>query len=481
MKREKITPVFLLLLIASVLMISNGALVASNKAPIMLSSSPPIIVRFSNWANFTSEATNASAVSLLHEEPSTTVLVEAEKQFNNSANETEDRILTYDGDFVGNQTVRSNPTLLDEWLAGELSVQPYVVKDNTVLSVSTITSQPFWGRITFGIPGFVEGGLAYVWLFFAVLVLLATIFIFFNPRGQKRFGLWIVVFSLLTLPVGGGFILGAVLGAIAGILGLEWPKSFGDTFIGRIVHAATFNGKTLGTLATDAGRMQTAVLTVILVAVLSSFGVTLYVFNVNMIYASEPFQALTSTYSIFVQGATFIGMDVYFAVAAYITVGIVKWLVLSIIVYLVGSKVLGYEFKFSGMATALAFVYVPEILQMFTPTLFTNEPLLSQGTIVDFIPTTWPLILFYISRIWAFVILVIVVKKIMDLSTLRALGFGLLTGTAYLVLNYVYVYPTLNLPGLKIQFSTGSSMPILIVMSIVVVIAFLLGTFKKQA
>jgi hypothetical protein len=480
MNLGKITPIFIWLLIASVLMITNGALIASNNSPIVLSSASPHIVQYSNWTAFATDAVNASAVSVLHQEPEKTVLVEALKTFNVSSEATEDRILTYDGDFAGNGTVRQNPVQLRAWLANELTVNPDYVSDNTTLSLDAISKESFWGRLVLGIPGTVEGGFAYFWLFLAALVLVMDIFIYLNPRRQKQLAPVIVVLSILSLPIGGGFIIGAIIGVVCGIVGSEWPRNFRETFIGRILDVIRLKTATLKALEEDTAKMQAAVLTVILVAVLSSFGVSLYVFNVNLMYSQSAFAGLKSEYGIFVQGATYLGMDVYFGTAAYITVGILKWLILSIIVYLVGAKVLGMEFKLSGIATAAAFVYVPEILQLLTPLLFPNEPILSKGTLIDFIPMTWPLALFYISRIWAFVILVIAIKTIMDLPTLRAIGVGLFTGMIYLLVNYLYVYPSLNLPGLRIQFA-DSSLTILIATSSAVIVAFLLGTFKKQA
>ena len=480
MKREKITPVFVSLLIASILMITNGALIASYNTPIILSSPSPHIVRFSNWADFAASAINATTVSVLHQEPKSTVLIEALKTFNTSSGDTEDRIFTYDGEFAGNETVRQDPAQLKGWLANALAVDQNAISEDTVLSLKAISSESFWGRFVSGIPGMVEGGLAYFWMFLAVLILVLDIFIYLNPRKQKQFGPWTAALSVLSLPIGGGFIVGAIIGVVSGTAGSEWPKNFRETFMGRILHVARLDTTTLRALGEDTARMQAAVLTVILVAVLSSLGVGLYVFNVNAIYSQDAFEALKSTYSVFVQGITFTGMDFYFGAAAYVTIGILKWLILSIIVYLVGAKVLGLEFKFSGMATALAFVYVPEILQMFTPLLFTNEPLLSRGTLIDYIPMTWPLALFYISRIWAFIILVVAVKTVMDLSTTRAIGVGLFTATVYGLMNYIYIYPSLNLPGLRIQFA-GSSLEILVLTSSAIVIAFLLGAFKKQA
>ncbi|MGD0029365.1 MAG: hypothetical protein ABSC91_10555 [Candidatus Bathyarchaeia archaeon] len=479
MSKKKLTPVFVWLLIASVLMIVNGALISFYNGPMMVSSGSPPIVRFSDWGNFAATAVNATSVSVLHQEPDPAVLVEALKTFTNPDNSTEDKLLTFEGSFPGNRTVRGNQTLLNEWVVTELTVDPTTVRDNITLSLTAISNEPFWWRFVSGIPGTVEGGAAYIWLFLAVLVLAIDMLIYMKPRNQKRFAPAILVFSLLSLPIGGGFIIGMIIGLIVGLAGLEWPKNFQETFIGRIFNVARLNAESLKILGTDAAKMQTAVLTVIFVAVLSSLGVGIYILNVNLMHVPDTYAALKSTYSILVQGAVFTGVDAYFGATAYITVGILKWLILSIIVYLVGAKVLGLEFKFRSMATILAFVYVPEILQMFTPFLFTNEPMLSKGALIILIPVTWPLALFYISRIWAFVILIFAIRTIMDLTTMRALGVGLFTGTIYTLVNYLYVYPTLNPPGLAIQFS-NSSVPILILASVAILVAFFLGIFKKQ-
>jgi hypothetical protein len=480
MNRKKLTPVFVWLLVASVLMVVNGALISFYNGPMMVSSGSPPIVRFSNWGNFAATAVNATSVSVLHQEPDPTVLIEALKTFTNPDNSTEDKLLTFEGTFPGDRTTRANQTLLNEWIVTELTVDPATVKGNITLSLTAISKEPFWWRFVSGIPGTVEGGMADFWLFLAVLVLVMDMLIYMKPRNQKRFAPAIVVLSLLSLPIGGGFIIGMIIGLIVGLAGFEWPKNFGETFIGRIFKVARLDAESLKMLGTDAAKMQPAVLTVIFVAVLSSLGVGIYILNVNLMYAQDAYAAVKSTYSILVQGAVLTGVDAYFGATAYIAVGILKWLVLSIIVYLVGAKVLGLEFKFRTMAIILAFVYVPEILQMFTPFLFTNEPMLSQGAFITLIPVTWPLALFYISRIWAFVILVFAIRTIMDLTTMRALGVGIFTGTIYTLVNYLYVYPTLNPPGLTIQFSSNSTVPILIIASVAILVAYFLGIFKKQ-
>jgi hypothetical protein len=63
-------------------------------------------------------------------------------------------------------------------------------------------------------------GLATVGLMFGVLVLLGALMLHIKPLNKKAWGIMIIVFSIPSVIMGGGFIIGFILGIIGGILTL---------------------------------------------------------------------------------------------------------------------------------------------------------------------------------------------------------------------------------------------------------------------
>jgi hypothetical protein len=293
--------------------------------------------------------------------------------------------------------------------------------------------------------------------------------------------MWIIIISLLSLPIGGGFIIGAVLGLIAGLAGIHGEQSLEQTFIGRIIRVLGISKRTLAEIVEDKTRMQNAISTILFVSVLCIFGSGLYAYNVNKIYAGTAATNLNSAYSIFIRGAVFADTDVYFGILEYISVGIIKWLLLSVILYLVISKLLRKDLAFDKIATISAFAYTPELIQVFTPILFTNEPFLSKGMSIGFLPLpmTWSLTIFLIARIWMVIILIVGVKAILDISTSTALGITLFAGTLYFFSTYMTLYNYIYIPGFTVKFP-GSDAAMLLITSIAFLVAIFLQIFKKE-
>jgi MFS family permease len=65
-----------------------------------------------------------------------------------------------------------------------------------------------------------------VGIIFGVLVLLGAIMVYRNPSQKTAWGVIILVFSILSIVIGGGFLIGFILGIIGGALTLAWkPKT----------------------------------------------------------------------------------------------------------------------------------------------------------------------------------------------------------------------------------------------------------------
>jgi hypothetical protein len=64
-------------------------------------------------------------------------------------------------------------------------------------------------------------GLATVGLLFGFIVLLGALMLYYKPTNKKAWGIIVIVFSIPSVIMGGGFIIGFILGIIGGKLALS--------------------------------------------------------------------------------------------------------------------------------------------------------------------------------------------------------------------------------------------------------------------
>jgi uncharacterized membrane protein len=59
-----------------------------------------------------------------------------------------------------------------------------------------------------------------------IVVIVAAVMLYRNPPQKTLWGVLVLVLSIVSIFVGGGFLLGLILGVIGGILALIWkPKT----------------------------------------------------------------------------------------------------------------------------------------------------------------------------------------------------------------------------------------------------------------
>jgi len=413
------------------------------------------------------------------------------------------------------------------------------------------SSSKFWGRIALGLPGLVEGGSAAFWIAFAVFQLLLSMLIYIKPRRQKNIAPLLFICSILTIPIGGGFIIGLILAIIGALLALEWPTPHGETLIGIILNTLRIHSKFLGTaIEKQKLDVKKAILIIMLISILSSMGETLYSFNVGKIYPQSTttlvsdakpgdlqiFVANTSgfqngdylligirdkvelrqvryvgdnylevtvalkydhakeekvtssstsfdptaAYDILLRGklyADFITLTI--SGLSYIMIGIIKWFIITIIIYMLCIKLLDRQTSFNTLAAVTSLIFVPESLNVLLPVLFCNEPMLSAGTAIGFIPFSWPMLVFYVTHVWSFVILVSLLGKIVESDKWKALGSALASCALYFLIVYWLISPLVNISGFRISFTQESYLPLLSITSLSFIISWLLGAFKK--
>jgi hypothetical protein len=78
-----------------------------------------------------------------------------------------------------------------------------------------------------GLVSSIIAGIGIWGLICGVLILLGAFMIYTRPGSHGIWGIIILIFSLLSFIAGGGFIIGAILGVIGGILAIVWkpPES----------------------------------------------------------------------------------------------------------------------------------------------------------------------------------------------------------------------------------------------------------------
>lgn len=94
-----------------------------------------------------------------------------------------------------------------------------IILINAVMFVALADFLDLVGTVIPAFVGDIFTGLAVVGIVFAALVIIGAILIYI-PGKETIGGILVIVFSILSIIVGGGFILGLILGIIGGALGL---------------------------------------------------------------------------------------------------------------------------------------------------------------------------------------------------------------------------------------------------------------------
>jgi len=352
---------------------------------------------------------------------------------------------------------------------------PIVITSNPNLTtVSAINnSTAFWGRISFGFQGIVEGSWTPFWLIFTIALFVCTIQIYRKPRAHKVLGLPMMIFSLLSLPIGGGFLIGSILAFIGGMLAVEWPKPFSNTFVGKMMRIAKLDTTVFGQLSGDSKAMGNGALALLFASIVMGFGNAVYVFNVNLI-KTKP----VSANEILLLGK--LNMDVMTMATAFSFVGIIflRWLAFSAILYVITVKLKGHIADFDKLACAIAFAFVPLCIQGFLPILFSNEPYLS---------IQWPFAIVLLSVFWVALIVLVFIKSVFEIKRREALGVTLLAGSLYLLLELlavsnplVVLNTSVSMPGIAIQVQAASLSSVLFFFSLAVFVSILLGALTPK-
>lgn len=353
------------------------------------------------------------------------------------------------------------------WIA--INNAPIIVAtDASLTTVQAINnSTAFWGRISFGVKGAVEGSWTLFWFIFVIALCGCIISIYRKPLRHRLFGIPLMVCSLLSLPIGGGFFIGAILSFIGGMLAVEWPKPFSDTIIGKMIRTAKLDSNIFRQISSEESVMQDGIIALLLTGIFIGFGNVIYVFNQNLIKTKT-----VEAYNILLGGSLYVETITITAAISFIGIIFLRWLAMSVILYVLTVKLKGYELDFGRIGRALMFAFTPLCLQGFLPILFSNEPYLSLH---------WPLTILLLSTFWMGLAVIVLVKNIFHITIREALGVVILTGILYFILELmISSNPLMLIPGVKIQFSPESSSAIILFISLTTFLAILLGALSPK-
>jgi len=357
------------------------------------------------------------------------------------------------------------------WIA--MNGSPLVFYSYQVSSVEDLTTPgaPLWARLTLGFQGIVEGPLSILWLIISVINLYFAISFYLRPERPEKPSSFTLLFSLLSIFVGGGFIIGFALALIGSVMGLQSRLPVGETFFVKLLRSAKLDSKLFTEVIKQKNVMREAAFTVLFINFLSGLGCNLYTLNVDKIIHSSD-----TSFRILLLGQISYDASVISNSIINMGLGILKWLLLTLIIYLVGTKLMGNPSEFDEVARAVAFTYAPICFQLFIPLIFTNQP---------FLTLQYPMTIYFVTNIWMISALIVAVKHLFDLPTRETIGTVSLAGTIYWLTVYKIVFPMFNVvdptfkvPGVMFNIQPLSLVLILVTLSII--ISFLCGTFTKR-
>lgn len=335
-----------------------------------------------------------------------------------------------------------------------------VIWSYPVLSPEQLGSAMWW-RIVFGIPGYVENQFMIVWIVFSMINLFCAISLCIQPKKAFMRNLLIVLCAILSIPIGGGFILGFILGMVGGLAAMECPKPMRETFVGRFLRALKLDSSLFKTICSESKYLKEAVFILILVNVLSGLGYGIYSSNViNMANSAE------DRFKVLILGELSFDTAIFSYPFSYISVAILKWLILCLLIYLIGVKLKGGKSEFDMIAIATAFAYAPIAAQVFMPLVFSSQP------------TQWSLLVFMVTNIWMIFALVVGIRHALNVFMCEALSIVMLAGGIYWIIDYLVIVPFFEIQGSWVILQPPSF--VLALLSIDVIIATFLGVFARH-
>jgi hypothetical protein len=331
----------------------------------------------------------------------------------------------------------------------------------TSVNVTALRPAGFWARISLGVPDYAENAWLAVWLICAAINLMCGLSLIIDPRGHGNLSPVIILCSFLSLTIGGGFIIGFALSLIGGLAAMEWPKPVQDTFAGRFVRALRLDHSLYRKIREEPHYLSQAVWLLIFVNVIS--GISYGFYNLTYLKGNTSINELKSVLFL---GRITTDFSILSYPLIYIGLAVAKWVILTLLIYVVGTKLVDGKCEFAGLAANVAFAYAPISLQALLPMLYSNQP--QQLALYVFVAT----------NLWMIFGLVLAVKRSLEVPTAKAMGIVMFCGGAYWMIDYLALVPMLEVPGIWFVLKPPSM--VLLLFSIGTLVALSLGVFSKR-
>jgi hypothetical protein len=339
-----------------------------------------------------------------------------------------------------------------------------IIASSPAASADELTGD--WWRIAFGMPSIIGSEkTVYIWLLLSALNFILVLMFNFRRESQGLIAQAVLILSLASLVVGGGFIIGMILTIIASASVIE-NKPLGETFLVRILRAARMDSTLYEKMSSTIEGLKNAALIVVFLNVLSGFGNSLYIISANRILDPTLTDAATE---ILVKGNVIFDVAILGAIGTYIGIAVAKWLVFSAIIYFCLTRLAGGTTRFETITQVVAFAYAPIALQLFMPLVFFNQPMLTGA---------WPLALFFITNIWLGIVLIFSVRKVADINLSKAFGITILGSTIYYAIDYALIEP--SFPTLGVRFVFQPVIVIEAILSAGVLVGLAFGAFTSH-
>jgi hypothetical protein len=342
-----------------------------------------------------------------------------------------------------------------------------MISNGAANSVEDLTNEsaPLWGRIAFGQADCAYGILPAIGIVLAALIIYSSLILYTKPRFEKILSITIMIFSAVALLYGGGFIIGSVLAFIGGAFVYHTPLEPSKSLVGRLLSSLMGSSKAFKQLAEEA-HVKDAATAVLFVNLLSGIGSGLYGFNANGLINTL---STNNAFEILLKGRIGIDVAILQVPITLMGLGVIKWMMLSLLIFLIGVKFFRGKTSLASIATVTGFAYAPISLQFFTPFIFTSTPYLMM----------WPMAVFAITHLWMVIVLTLGMKETLRIPFTESLALITLCGATYLLIHYV-VFTPMNIAYVpKFQIQPPEIM-LMIISTLVIVGLFFIGSKEKS-
>jgi hypothetical protein len=355
--------------------------------------------------------------------------------------------------------------LLNIILSSVIGTSPTVSSSSASAENLISSSAPLWGRITFGFSDYTAGDLPAIGIVLAAIILYFSLILYLRPRFETFLSLIIMVFSGFTLLYGGGFFIGSIIAFVGAATAFQKPLEFGKTLVGKLLASLRASPRVFQRLVDEASAKDAAMI-VLFVNLLSGIGNAVYMFNADGLINTPSSAAAFET---LLQGRMSLDISLVSAPITLMGLGIIKWMILSLLIFVVGVKFFEGSTNLVTIATVTGFAYAPIALQVFTPFVFTSTPYLM----------TWPMAVYYITNLWMILILVVGLQHVLNVSFLKSVALVALCGAIYTLIDNMVFLPMYDTYVPKFQIQPPEVM-LLIASFFIVVALFFVGTKERR-